>query len=134
MNAQEYTRRYAAAQVNGVDRERLLLLVFEGGLRFLRLTRAALAAGDLPRFAENLGRAQAIIAELRGTLDHSVGGTITHDLARLYDFMLFHLTEGNAQRSLRHVDEVLATFTVIADAFRTVLERPATGPAAAGAA
>lgn len=132
MNAQEYTRRYAAAQVN-VDRERLLLLVLEGGLRFLRLTRAALAAGDLPRFAENLGRAQAIIAELRGTLDHAVGGTITRDLARLYDFMLFHLTEGNAQRSLRHVDEVLATFTTIADAFRTILERPASGAAAAGA-
>ena len=134
MNAQEYTQRYAAAQVNGLDRERLLLLVFEGGLRFLRATRDALAAGDVPRFAENLARAQAIIAELRGTLDHEAGGTITRDLARLYDFMLYHLVEGNAQQSVRHVDEVLATFSTIADAFRTVIERPAGDPTSAAVA
>jgi flagellar protein FliS len=125
MNTQEYTRRYTEAQVNVVSREQLLLLVLEGGQRFLKLTRDALAADDLPRFAENLGRAQAIIAELRGTLDHSVGGTVTQDLARLYDFMLFHLTEANARRSVRHVDEVIAAFDPIADAFRTVITRPA---------
>ena len=125
MNTQEYTRRYATAQVTVVDRERLLLLVFEGGTKFLRLTREALAAGDVRRFGENLARAQAIIAELQGTLDHAAGGTIARDLARLYDFMLFHLTEANAQQSLRHVDEVLRVFTIIAGAYRTILERPA---------
>jgi len=136
MNAREYTGRYAAAQVNVLDRERLLVLMFEGGLRFLRLTRDALAAGDLPRFAEHLGRAQAIVAELRGTLDHGVGGALTRDLARLYDFMLFHLTEANAQRSVRHVDEVLRTFGIVADGFRTVIEQRAAGAQAesAGAA
>ena len=133
MNAQEYTKRYAEAQVT-VDREQLLLLVLEGGRRFLRQTREALVAGDLPRFGENLGRAQAILAELRGTLDHSVGGTITRDLARLYDFMLFHLTEGNAQKSLRHVDDVIGVFATIAEAFRTILEHPAAEGAPAGAA
>src|SRR4051812_15789345 len=111
MNGQEYARRYTAAQVSVVDREQLLLLVLEGAQKFLRLTRDALAAGDLPRFGENLGRAQGIIAELRGTLDHSVGGTVSRDLARLYDFMLFHLTEANARQSVRHVDDVIAAFT-----------------------
>ena len=132
MNAQEYTQRYTAAQVGVVDREKLLLLVLEGGQKFLRLTRDALAAGDLPRFGENLRRAQAIIAELRGTLDHSVGGAVSQDLARLYDFMLFHLTEANARQSVRHVDEVIAAFTPIADGFRTIIEKPA--HASAGAA
>jgi flagellar protein FliS len=130
MNPQEYTRRYAEAQVSGVDRERLLLLVFEGGLKFLRLTRDALAGNDLPRFAENLARAQAIIAELRGTLDHSVAAHLTRDLARLYDFMLFHLTEGNAQKSVAHVDEVLRVFGTIADGFRTAIGQT-TAPAPA---
>lgn len=134
MNAREYADRYAAAQVTVVDRERLLLLVLEGGGKFLRLTRDALAAGDLRGFGENLARAQAIIAELHGTLDHEVGGPLTRDLARLYDFMLFHLTEANARRSLRHVDEVIGVFTNISGGFRTVLERPAAerpAPAAA---
>jgi len=124
-NAQEYARRYAATQVTMVDRERLLLLVFEGGIKFLRLTREALVAGDVQRFGEHLARAQAIIAELQGTLDREAGGTIARDLGRLYDFMLFHLTEANARRSLRHVDETLAVFTTIADAYREILDKPA---------
>jgi flagellar protein FliS len=91
MNPAEYARRYSEAQVTMVDRGGLLLLVFEGGMRFLRLTREALVAGDLPRMATHLDRAQAIVTELRGTLDYDAGGTIARDLARLYDFMLVHL-------------------------------------------
>lgn len=129
MHAQEYAKRYAAAEVTVVDRERLLLLVFEGGLKFLRLTREALAAGDLHRFGENLGRATSIIAELNATLDHRAGGEIARNLGRLYEFMLFHLTEANAQRSVRHVDEVLAIFSTISDAYRTILGQGETRPA-----
>jgi flagellar protein FliS len=117
-----------------VDRERLLLLVFEGGQKFLRLTRDALAAGDVQRFGEHLARAQAIIAELHGTLDRQAGGTLAADLARIYDFLLFHLTEANARRSLRHVDEALGVFTTIADGYRQILERPTATAAAPTAA
>lgn len=134
MNPAEYARRYSEAQVTMVDRGGLLLLVFEGGMRFLRLTREALAAGDLPRMATHLDRAQAIVTELRGTLDYDAGGTIARDLARLYDFMLVHLGEAYARRSLRHVDEVLAVFGTITDAYRTILEgRTGTEPAASAA-
>jgi flagellar protein FliS len=127
MLGQEYARRYTAAEVTGVDRERLLLLVLEGGTKFLRLTRDALAKGDIPRFAQHLARAQAIVAELLGTLDHEAGGTIARDLARLYQFMLFHLTEANARKSLRHVDEVIDIFGTIAGAYRAILERGPSG-------
>ncbi len=125
MQAQEYARRYTAAQITSVDRKRLLLLVFEGGQRFLRSAREALAADDLPRFAEALSRAQAIISELLGTLDHARGGTIAAELSRLYEFMLLHLTEANAQCSVRHVDEVIGVFDTVAGAFREILERGA---------
>ena len=131
MHVQEYARRYATAQVTMVDRGQLLLLVFEGGLKFLRLTRDALVAGDVARFAEHLSRAQAIIAELQSSLDREAGGTIAEQLARLYDFMLFHLTEANARKSARHVEEVLGVFGTIADAYRTVLEGRAASTLAA---
>jgi flagellar protein FliS len=121
MDTRQYAERYQAAEVTVADPKRLLLLVFEGGTKFLRLTREALAAGDRVGFAENLRRAQGIVAELRGTLDHAAGGTIAADLERLYEFMLFHLTEANVQQSVRHVDEVIGVFGTIAGAYRTVL-------------
>lgn len=120
---QDSARRYAAADFTGIDRERLLLLVLEGGQRFLRLAREALATGDVARFAENLGRGQAILAELQGTLDHAAGGAIAADLHRLYDYMLVRLTEANVARSTAHVDEVLGVFGTIVDGYRTVLGR-----------
>jgi len=121
----DYAREYAKAQVTSVDRTRLQLLIFDGGLAFLQRAREALVAGDLAGFGQNLNRAQAIIAKLLGTLDYEAGGTIARDLARLYDFMLAHLTEANARQSVRHVDEVIGVFSTIAGAYKEIIERPA---------
>jgi flagellar secretion chaperone FliS len=122
--ANSLSRRYTEAQVASVDRNRLLLLVFEGGLTFLGRARSALDAGDTLRFAEALSKSQAVIAELLGTLDHQQGGEIAKELARLYEFMLHHLTEANALRSVPHVEEVERVFGTIAGAYREILARP----------
>lgn len=127
--ANSLSRRYTAAQVASVDRHRLLLLVFDGGLMFLGRARAALDAGDTLRFAEAISKSQAVIAELLGTLDHQQGGDIAKELARLYEFMQYHLTEANVLRSVQHVDDVERLLGVIAGAYREIIERPA---AAAG--
>ena len=127
MSAAEGARQYAAAEVASAARPQLLLLVLEGGLRFLRLARGALAAGDLERFGVHLGRAQAVIAELLRTLDYAAGGPLARDLAGLYTFMLLHLTEANARRSVGHMDEVLAVFVPIVSAFREIVRMA--GPA-----
>jgi len=121
MDTQAYAQRYKAAQVTHVDQKRLLLLVFEGGQKFLGLAREALTAGNLVAFAENLSRAQAIISELMGTLDYRQGADIASELARLYEFMLFHLTEANTQKSVRHVDDVIRIFGTVATAYRHIL-------------
>jgi flagellar secretion chaperone FliS len=123
MHAQGYAKSYTQAQVTSVDSKGLLLLMFEGGSKFLRLAREGLVQGDLVRFGDQLRRAQAIVSELLSTLDQQAGGQIAADLARLYDFMLFHLTEANAKKSVRHVDDVIRVFDIVADAFRQVLSR-----------
>jgi len=123
----EYARRYAHAQITSVDRGRLLLLVLEGGQTYLARARAALDAGDLARFAHERRRAQDVIAELLQTLDHAAGGEIAANLARLYAFMLEHLTAANVEQSARHIDEVLRAYAPIVDAYRAVLARPPAG-------
>ncbi|HEV7732947.1 MAG TPA: flagellar export chaperone FliS [Candidatus Binatia bacterium] len=125
MYAAEYTRRYTEAQVTSVDRRRLLLLVFEGGATFLAGAREALIGGETRRFAEQLSRAQAIISELLGTLDYAQGGVIAVELARLYDYMLHHLTEANITHSVQHLDDVIRVYATVAGAYREILERPA---------
>jgi len=124
----ETARRYAAAEMTGIDRERLLMLLLDGGGRFLRVAREALAGGDRAGFGQALSRAQAIIAELQGTLDHQVGGEIAANLHRLYDFMLFHLTEANGQGSVRHLDKEACMGIDPVDLFHRTLQCGWLGP------
>jgi flagellar protein FliS len=119
---QSPAQQYQRAQLATADRGRLLLLVFEGGLRFLSLAQTALEQGNVAQFGAHLGRAQAVIAELLHTLDHKAGGEIAGNLERLYHFMLDHLVEANQHKSAQHVAQVARVLEIITDAYRTILE------------
>lgn len=121
ISAQMSARQYQQAQVQTVDRGQLLLMMFDGGDRFLTQAEQRLAGGDVPGFAQALSRAQAIIAELLSTLDHKKGGEVARNLDRLYRFMLDHLMEANIAKSGRHVLQVRRIFGIIGGAYREIL-------------
>jgi flagellar secretion chaperone FliS len=115
-------RQYQQAQVATADRGRLLMLMFEGALKFLGRAEAALAEGELEPFAVALGRAEAVIAELLHTLDFKAGGEVARNLDRLYRFMLDHLVEANLRKSTVHVAQVARVLGIIASAYRDILD------------
>lgn len=121
ISAQMSARQYQQAQFQTVDRGQLLLMMFDGGDRFLTQAEQRLAGGDVPGFANALSRAQAIIAELLSTLDHAKGGEVARNLDRLYRFMLDHLMEANLAKSARHVLQVRRIFGIIGGAYREIL-------------
>lgn len=113
--------QYQQAQIATADRGQLLVLIFDGGLRFLAQAEKSLEEGDLGQFSHFLGRAQAIIAELLHTLDHKNGGEIAFNLERLYRFMLEHLVEANLQKNPRYVGDVRRILGTIASAYREIV-------------
>ena len=115
-------QQYANVHFTTLDRGRLLLMMYDGGLNFLRHAKAALEAKDIPKFARYLSKSQAIVAELMNTLDFDAGGTIAKDLDRLYDFMLFYLTEANLQKDPKKIQRVIELLETIATAYREVIE------------
>jgi flagellar secretion chaperone FliS len=125
----DYVQRPAKAQITSVDRERLLLLVLEGGAAFLGRARVALAYGDVQGFVADLRRTQDVLLELARTLDRERGEEIAANLSRLYHFMVGHLALVDAERSLRHVDEVLLAYEPIVDAYRRAVGRAPAGVA-----
>lgn len=113
---------YQAVQITTTDRGRLLLMMYEGAIKFLKQSRTGLEEKDIAKFCRFLGKAQAIIAELMNTLDFEKGGTIAHDLERIYDFMLFYLSEANLYRDGERVAKVINLLEVIYSAFKEVIE------------
>lgn len=113
---------YQTVQITTTDRGRLLLLMYEGAIKFLKQSRIGLEEKDIAKFCRFLGKGQAIIAELMNTLDFEKGGTIAHDLERLYDFMLFYLSEANLYRDGERVAKVINLLDIIYSAFKEVIE------------
>lgn len=113
---------YKSIQVTTTDRGRLLLMMYEGAIKFLKQAKLGLEDNDLPKFCRFLSKGQAIIAELMNTLDFEKGGTIARDLDRLYDFMLFYLTEANLHRDPKRITKVIGLLDIIYSAYKDIIE------------
>ena len=131
MYSKKAHKQYTNVHVSTVDRGRLLLMLYDGCIKFLKHAKAGLESKDIPKFARFLSKAQAIISELMLTLDFEKGGDVAKDLDRLYDFMLFYLTEANLEKNVQKIEKVIELVEVIAGAYREVIEGEAKNQAAA---
>jgi len=113
---------YKNVQIATTDRGRLLLMMYEGCIKFLKQAKAGIEENDIPKFCRFLSKGQAIIAELMNTLDFEKGGEIARDLDRLYDFMLFYLTEANLHRDPERISKVIHLIDIIYGAYKEVIE------------
>ena len=114
--------QYQTQQVTTADKGRLLLMMYEGAIKFLRQSKSGLEAGDISKFCRFLSKGQAIIAELMNTLDFEKGGKIAKDLDRLYDFMLFYLTEANIHQDGARIEKTISLINTIYSAFKEIIE------------
>ena len=122
MNGKNAHNTYQSVQVTTTDKGRLLLMMYEGAIKFLRQAKAGLEENDIAKFCRFLSKGQAIIAELMNTLDFEKGGTIARDLDRLYDFMLFYLTEANLYRDAKRINKTISLIETIYAAYKDIIE------------
>ena len=100
-HAQEYRKN----AVLGASPAQLVVMLYDGALRFMEAGRMAMRAKDLPRQNDALQRAQKIVVELLSTLDLEQGGEIASNLASLYGFVLDKLMEANVYDRESALDE-----------------------------
>ena len=110
-NAHPYARAYQTQSILTASPGQLVLLLYDGALRFMAQARAAFAlpADDLSRIQKintSLLRAQAVILELRANLDPKAGGELAGNLDRLYDYHLRRLQECNLRKDEAPLIEV----------------------------
>jgi flagellar protein FliS len=96
---------YQENQVQTQPQEKLVLMLYDGALRFIRQAQDAVAARRYDETSYYLGRAQDILSELMLTLNLEVG-EIAHRLYALYDFMYGHLVQANLKKDARMMAQV----------------------------
>jgi flagellar secretion chaperone FliS len=115
-HAQEYRKN----AVLGASPAQLVVMLYDGALRFIEGGRIAMRAKDLPRQNEALQRAQKIVVELLSTLDREQGGEIASNLASLYTFVLDKLMEANVYDRESALDEAVGPILELRDAWAQI--------------
>jgi flagellar protein FliS len=88
----------------------LVVMLYDGALRFVGNAAAANTQRDLRARGEAISRALAVLGELQGTLNLSEGGDVARELDRLYGYMqqrLLDVTMKNDGAALTEVEKLL---------------------------
>ncbi len=89
---------YRKTQIDTASPEALILMLYDGALRFMTQAEEAFTAKSNEQISNSLLRVQAIISELLTSLNKEKGGEIAINLERLYLFFLEKLTESNIKK------------------------------------
>lgn len=117
-------KQYQKTQITTASREKILLMLYEGAIRF---TKQAAVAMDNKKIADKgkyISKATAIISELMATLDFKVGGQLAADLENLYVFMIDKLIEGNINNDRSCLEQVEKLLMTLYEAWKDVIENP----------
>ncbi len=105
--AQVYRKVGVDSGVAAADSHRLVLMLFDGAIEAVRLSRAHVAAGQVADKGRALGKAVRIVEEgLKASLDRNAGGALAQQLARLYDYVNMRLLQANLRNDRAALDEV----------------------------
>jgi len=92
-------QKYKSTSIASASREKLLLMMYEGAIKFTKLAIKAAEEKKVAERCENIGRAFDVVLELNNTLDHKIGGEIAARLEQLYMFMTEQYTKANLSGS-----------------------------------
>lgn len=98
--------QYQKVQVMTADRVRLIIMLYDGVVKFNKCAQRAIKEGDIESRSTYINRSQAIIGELKNSLNMEEGGEIARNLSRLYDFSIEKLAEANLKNDASAVDAV----------------------------
>ena len=109
----------------------LVLMLFDGAIRFLERARQGFGLEDPLEFNQtinnNVLRAQAIINELNLALDMDKGGDCAMTLRRLYNYMDVRLQEANQYKKEDGILDVVRRLTILRDAWAEMLQKNGAG-------
>jgi flagellar protein FliS len=117
-------RQYQKTAVTTASREKVLLMLYEGAIRFTRQAHEAMLEKRIADKGKYISKATAILSELMATLDFKAGGDLALDLENLYVFMIDKLIEGNINNNVSCLESVEKLLNTLYVAWKDVIENP----------
>jgi len=98
----------------------LVVMLYDGALRFVAAAQAALERRDIAARAAAVSRALAILSELQSTLDLERGGELAERLDQLYTYLTGRLVDASFHQDANALEEVARLLRPLRDAWQTI--------------
>ena len=122
---EKVAKSYKAQSVKTASPGKLVLMLFDGYLRFTSSAKSSWEEEDMIKKNEginnNLIRAQNIVTELQSSLDMTVPGDLPGTLYRLYDYVLTNLQQANLTKDIQKVIESDKVISELREAWAEML-------------
>jgi flagellar protein FliS len=115
-------QKYQQAQAQTASKPKLLIMLYDGAIRFTRAGADGILDKDFGKANYNLCKSQAIIHELISALNFDY--PIAQDLLRIYEYMLHCLIESNIHKDVSKAREVEEHLTELREAWVEVSKLP----------
>lgn len=121
---QQGLNAYRRTEVQSRTPLELVVMLYDGALRFVVAAREAMARRDIRARRDATSRLLAIISQLQSTLDMQQGGEVASSLDSLYDYMTERITTAAVSHDPAPLDEVHRLLEMLRDAWQTVAQAP----------
>lgn len=98
-------KQYQQNVVNTSTPQELTLMLYNGLIKFLKLSAQSIEEKNTEKSNYNIGRAQDILEEFMSTLNMDYD--ISNNLYSLYDFMYWRLVDANIKKDKTMVEDVI---------------------------
>lgn len=116
----DVAQMYLQSTVENAPPIKIVRLMYEGALRFLDRAAAVGANGSVAERTRWLARADAIVNELRASLDHDPDPKVSHELDRLYLFVQERISRAIVEKDPSLIPGARTVLATLLDGWREV--------------
>lgn len=109
---------YKETQIMTSDPLKLVVLLYDEGIRYLKEAIEAYKQKDYERKSERLIYGMEVISELLASLDLEKGGDIARRLQAIYTFMLQELLLADAEESIERIENIIGMLEELRDTWK----------------
>jgi len=114
---------YQQIEANGSNGLQLVVMLYDGAIRFLGDAKACSQQGDRRGKSAAISRALAILAELQSTLKIEEGGEIARSLDGLYSYITGRVLDANINGNDKGLDEAVKLLRTLNSGWMEIAKR-----------
>lgn len=115
---------YLTTQINTASKEQLLLMLFDGAVKFAHQAKGAIERRDIEAISENCVKVQKIMTELMSALDKEmIASELYRNLMSLYTFCHKRMVAANLERNTGLVDEAIVVLGHLRQVWKDAVDK-----------